>query len=353
MPHFHLSVSLNAILWTLIVLMGSSIASEPHSLQEVVQFRELELDEPATSFAMTEDGRQLVLTHQVAHFVSIYDVMSKQVTATIPCQSPRSVICRGEEAYVVNFGESTISILSRANGWKKINDVKLPKPYIDHIAAAQGKQFNRELIASCRSGVAGENLVYSVDIDQDTAKELCKTSLAEVSADGRLIMLQALLHDDGYGGLAAHNYKELTDANGSRDPLFRGGTGQTPYVFQTFPGSYWVGQSSIFGGVPITSLHSEPDSLIIPDRAQKQFYVITSESIKCVQFNTSFREVGMRRAQYPRNFKDFSMIFQYMDRSRSRMCDQPCAYVHGDQLHLFVITPKGAAVLAAETTAFK
>lgn len=45
-----------------------SFAQEPGSDPDVVEFRELELDEPATSFAMTEDGRQLVLTHQVPHF---------------------------------------------------------------------------------------------------------------------------------------------------------------------------------------------------------------------------------------------------------------------------------------------
>src|SRR5690606_16762465 len=100
-----------------------------------VEFRELVLPEPVTSMKMTEDGKYLLFSHQIGNLVSVYDVLKNEVVAQTSCPSPRSLLCRGDFVFVANYGEGTISVLSRSKNWNLVNSLRVSMPRVMHIDA--------------------------------------------------------------------------------------------------------------------------------------------------------------------------------------------------------------------------
>ncbi|MDA1230246.1 MAG: hypothetical protein O2856_05690 [Planctomycetota bacterium] len=80
------------------------------SVQSPVTFEPLLLDEPATSLTMSEDGRYVMISHQAAGVVSIFDVLADKVSHVISTPSPRALLSRGNQLFAGNFGEGEISV---------------------------------------------------------------------------------------------------------------------------------------------------------------------------------------------------------------------------------------------------
>ena len=63
--------------------------------------------------AVTDDRQFLILTHQAANSISVYDISKSRVTQTIACQSPGSVLCRGSKVFVAGRGTNAINVYSQ------------------------------------------------------------------------------------------------------------------------------------------------------------------------------------------------------------------------------------------------
>ena len=320
----------------------------------LVTFAPLAFNKQVTSFDMTDDGKFLVCTHQAANSVSIYDVLEAKVVAEIECTSPRSVLCRGNKAYVANYAEGTISVLVRANNWAVESKLLVPKLRVVHLAAAAGNQFADELIVTCYDGTRTQDVyhrsnVYRIDSKLNRAMELPKARVIFVSADGQLALSQ-----EGYG-VRAMNSRQYSQAAAQVDELFVGGTEPETYVYQVAPGSFWFGRDNILGlgSVPIQHLSVPRCRLIVPDKSQPLFYALDESQVRAHRLATTFPQIGEHPVQYPELYKNRDDIFQFIHRTRDYMFDHPIAFTHGDRLHMFVLTAKQGEILSAQMPALQ
>ena len=99
--------------------------------------------------SLTEDGRFLVVTHQAANSITVWDAESQKLVKTLETPEPRTLLCRGDGFYVANWGQGTISCFSASKNWELMNQFDVDKPNIVHLPAAQGKAFDGRLLATC------------------------------------------------------------------------------------------------------------------------------------------------------------------------------------------------------------
>lgn len=314
---------------------------------ELVAFRPIALDEPATSFEMTEDGRFVVITHQSANLISIYDVTAERVIETVSTESPRAVICRDGRAFVANFGKGTISVFAEAKQWAKINELQVDKPNIKYMSAAGGRNFRDELLVTCHPGG-----IFHLDVKKDRCRPILDKAMGTVSYDGKLVFTQDSFNTSPSGLITAWPFAEfLKEKLGPS--LFQGGIQQTPYVYQVHPGGYWLCENLVFGGVPIAQVRDDTHGLLIPDYAQKVVYNLTTDVITSHRLNTSFEEFGKRKVELPEAIKkDFSRLNHLIYRRRDYLLDHPAAFTQGADLRLFAMDIKQGDLLSARTAAF-
>ncbi|MCA9044246.1 MAG: hypothetical protein KDA69_08000, partial [Planctomycetaceae bacterium] len=326
-------------------------------LSKTVDFASMQLDELVTSMDLTEDGRFLVISHQSANLVTIYDVLQRQVVHVRTTTAPRSVLCRGPFAFVANFGEGTISVFNREKDWQLVNELQVIKTGIAHLSAPAGPAFANEILVTCHGEGADssyrKSYIYLVDVKSDKCREVSRAALASASFDGNLVMTQGAFNLSPSGGLTAYNYSEFVSNSGTARSIFAGGNQQNPYVYQSHPGGYWIGGNVVFGGVPIAQVPGDLGRLLIPDMSRKLVYAVTEDVIRAHRMNSSLTEVGVRRASYPAAFKDFARVYDNVNRRRNYMLDRPVAYTHGDRTFFFLLPAKGGDLLVAETAAFE
>lgn len=322
----------------------------------IAVFKPLPLENPATSMAMAEDGRYLVLSHQTANQITIYDVLQHDVVATLTTVAPRCILCRGDKVFVSNRGQGTISVFAYKEGWKQVNQLKVLKPNIVHLSAPGGENFSDELLVTCHGdGEAAPSLdsqVFVVDVKKDRCRPIARPPLASVSHDGRLVMTQDSFRTSPSGMMTVFNYREYVAASSKTQPVMRGDPLRTPFVYQVASGSYWIGNDVVYGGVPLSELKRDLGRLIVPDLSERTIYALTENLLTAHRLDVTFTEIGMREAVFPQPPEQFHEVYQLLSRRRDYLLDHPVAYTHGDRLFLFVLTASGGMLLAADTPAF-
>ncbi|MCR9197584.1 MAG: trypsin-like peptidase domain-containing protein [Planctomycetaceae bacterium] len=318
-------------------------------------FESLLLDEPATSMALTEDRRFLVITHQSTHMVSVYDLETESVTATMSTESPRSVLCRGDQVFVANYGEGTISVFSISSGWKQTNELMVGKKYIVHLSAAQADNFAGELLVTCHvpDSRSYGGTTYFVDVARDRHKEIGGHALACVSYDGRLAKTQGSFNLSPSGGMGFFPWKTFVD--GKPERLYAGGISQTPYTYQLYPGSLWFGDNQVFGGNPIRVIREDMGDILMGDVSQKLAYAMDQDLITPHRVDASMTQMNWapRRVVLPESGSQFSCLAQRVYRRRDYLLDHNIAVTRDDVLHLFVQNLTNGAILHARTDAFQ
>lgn len=318
-------------------------------------FEPLLLDEPATSMALTEDRRFLVISHQAAHTVSVFDIEEGRVTTTISTESPRSILCRGDQIFVANYGAGTISVFSMSDGWKQTNELMVGKKHIVHMSAAQAENFASELLVTCHvpdsRNYAGT--IYLVDAIRDRHKTINGHALASISYDGRLAVTQGSFNLSPGGGMGFFTFRSFVE--GKPERLYAGGISQTPYTYQLYPGSLWFGDNQVFGGNPLRTVKGDLGGILVGDVSQKLAYAIDQDLLRTHRVDASMTEMDWkpRRVVLPKSSQEFSRISQRVYRRREYMLDHPIGVTRNDVLHLFIQDLKNGAILHARTAAFQ
>jgi hypothetical protein len=333
---------------------SGGVSTEPGGL--MVAFKPLVMDEPVTSMAITEDHRYLVTTHQAADKVSLWDISEGRTAKVLETPSPRNVLCRNDGIYVVNAGRGCITFFSEKKDYEMTRQFEIDVPHIVHISAAQGSAFDGDLYVSChRPGPTGSYegpTTHLVSTRKQTHRQIGQHALATASADGKLVATQGSFNLSPSGGIG------LFPADGfvkpRPEPVSRGGTMQTPYVYQTQPGSYWIGTHMIFGGMPIQMLKEKMGDILVPDLDDRLVYALTRSRITAHRLNTQLSEVGSRRASFPAaQLEKFEGIFHTIYRHRDYLLDHPLAFHFEGELRLFVLDFKQHVVLEARTPEFQ
>ncbi len=103
--------------------------------EAVVEFKVLATDEPVSTMALTEDGLYLIMAHQAADMVSVYDVKAGKTVKSVDVSAPPAILCRGDEVYVANGGKGTITVLDAKKDWKPMRKIAIERTNIVHLSA--------------------------------------------------------------------------------------------------------------------------------------------------------------------------------------------------------------------------
>ena len=313
-----------------------------------VDFQPLSLENPATSMAMTEDGRYLVLSHQTADQITIYDVLQRNVVATLTTTAPRAYSAAAKSVCLQcgSNGEGTISVFAHRDSWQQVNQLKVLKPNIVHLSAPGGENFRGELIVTCHG--AGQEASYQdshvfvVDTTTDKCRPIARTARCvrqlrrTAHHDARLVSTQPVGRLDRFQLCRV----SLGQRQGTAHPA-RWGCANT-ICLSGRVGSYWIGSNVVFGGVPIApELKKDLGKLIVPDLSQKVIYALTEHSLTAHRLDVALTDMGMREARIPSPLSSSTKAHQLVSRTRDYLLDHPVAYTHGDRLFLFVLTASG------------
>jgi LSD1 subclass zinc finger protein len=332
--------------------------SLPENADSEVQFAPLTLDEPVTSFALTEDGRFAIFTHQNANLITVYDVLSDRSVTQISTTAPRSVLSRGDQIFVANYGEGRVSVYSISSGWAMMQELNIPKKHVLFLSAACGSAFGGELLVTCHEksedGNTTERFNYRVDSANDKSDLVGKYPLASVSFDGRVVLTQESFNQSPSGGIEAFAYEDFVGGDPTR--IYGGGITQTPFVYQPYSGGYWFAENMIFGGTPIAQVHKDLRQILIPDLMQKIAYKCDADVFEALRVNSTMSpSLGKsRRVILPGpQKKEPSKLFQQIFRRRDYLLDRPWAVTHGNALIVFLLDQSDGTVLIARTLAYE
>ncbi|QDU10432.1 SUMF1/EgtB/PvdO family nonheme iron enzyme [Gimesia aquarii] len=331
----------------------SKVVQPKSFVREVIQFQPFPMDEPVTSFTISEDNRLLICSHQAANQVSIWDAISKEKVAILSTTAPRSILSRGNQLLVANDGEGTISVFEQENNWALTNQLEVEKPHIVHLSAAKGKFFKGDLIVTCHGQGNKASYhdchIYHLNVNTGRDKHVSRSAMATCSYDGRIVITQGSFNLSPSGGISAFAWKDFISGE-SPKPIYRGGIPQTPYAYQIHPGSFWVANNNIFGGIPLANIKRGLGYILIADRSKKMIYSVTKERIHAHRLNVTVDEVDDRKVQFPKG--EFSRIYHNIYRIRDYLLDHPIAFTTNDVTHFFVIDMEKNLILSGSTPAF-
>ena len=320
-----------------------------------VRFRKVPLIDHVTSMAMSEDGSVLLTLHQSSNQVSVYDVLLSKVVAVFPTPSPRSILIRGDKAYVANGAEPSVRVYSRSKDWQEVARLPISGKNIVHLSAARGPFFDGELLVTChgddRNASYRDAAVFRLDSNTRDVSRVAAASVASVSFDGRTVLTQGSFNLSPSGGIGIYDHDEFVF--GDANPISKGGMLQTPFLSQVLPGSYWTANTVVFSGTPILPVDADYGRLVVPDLSQRVIYTLHAKSLHALELNTKMTELGSRPVFYPSPFDEFERVYHHLYRTRDYLLDHPVAYTHGERTCLFVLCAKGGVVLAAETSAMR
>lgn len=322
----------------------------------VVRFERLELDEPVTSLTITEDGHHVIMSHQTADIVSVYDVVHDRVVHVIGTSSPRALMSRGDRLFVGNFGKGTISVFSASKGWSLENELQVTKKEMVHISAPRSRNFAGEILVTChgpgQTASYEDSQIYLVDVARDRCHLISRDALASSSYDGKTILAQSSFNLSPGGTMSVYPWDAYVKGNAA--PMYQGGAVNNPYVYQTYAGSWWIGDNRVFGGAPISLAHDKLGLIIVPDIMQRVIYTLDEDLFAARRMNAGLTEITdkPRRVEFPpeQNRKD-SGVFQQQNRYRRYLLDHPAAATHDDVLSIFLLDQQNGAVLRARTSA--
>ncbi len=314
---------------------------------DVVTFAPLDLPDSITSMALTEDGRYLVVTHQAADKVSVWDVVAGKLHRTVKTPSPRCVLCRGDGVYIGHSADGTIRFFSRKKNWSLVDEFDVKKTAIVALSAPRGEYFKQQIIVTCHGG--GTNIIH-LDAAKDKHQIVNGKAVGTCSYDGKLILTQDSFHKSPAGTINVYAYADFL--GGKPKEVLTAGEMQTPFIDQVQPGTFWFGGSMVFGGASLQRIPKTDGGLIVPDFAQRVFYWLGS-TLRAQRFDGNLTEIGSRKVAWTAKPQDSSDgVYRTQDRHRSHLLDIPSAVTLDGALYLFVVNHPQSKIWMTKTVPF-
>lgn len=284
-----------------------------------IEFRKLPLEAAPDCLALTEDGGLLVVTHASVDRVSVWSMKTGERVKQFDCLAPRFALCRGDRAYIANYGQGTISVYSQQD-WSLIDELQAGAKFVHYLSAPQGKFFKGDLLAIAGNGnTAPSGHVTIVDTKTDRHRELFSEpylSVATVDYEGKILLCQAPIGNTpsavvgplfDYPTTAVLKGPASTDPNRDTRPEhlpMQGAHQNTPILAQTLPGRWWIGWNQVWQGTPPAPKGEVQGQFLIGDSARPQVYVFESQQMRCLSLPDNLAELGTRQVTYPSDSDD-------------------------------------------------
>ena len=256
----------------------------------------LEHEHVATSMALSEDGRSLLLAHQEANLVTAWDVTTGKQTAAIECPSPRHIICRGDKAFVACFTHGKIKVLQQKDKWELAGEIMVGHSGVRHLAAPAGKFFRDQILAVCGDGTTNRTML--IDIAGGKATELLNHAAPVLSYDGRSMGVS-----EGQASISSRFTHVVDLAAGKFDKSF-GSPFHFPnrlfFVSQNADTAFWFGRNVLYWGQHPYPLWNAGEALVIADQnVTSLVYSLDDLRLSARQLDAAVPLVGERSVVGP------------------------------------------------------
>lgn len=343
--------------------------ASPRKPAEVV-FNDLPFDEHVSCMTTSEDQRLLVLSHEMANRVSVYDIVRGTVVKTLSTASPREVLSRGDQLFVANMGSGTVSVFDQLS-WQLVGQLKLDRPNISCLSAPAGKNFKDQLLVSVYQADAApqvsmdKSVTFLCDLKTGENREINTGGVLRTSNDGNYVIrqpqLERFMFDDlvNTGPLLPENHhfrlqSLLPD---------RWHVGRIQTLYQVRSGGYWFSFGGAFGGIPkaVPGENGEfartGQALLIPNRSQPTVCMLTEDLLKAAALNCVLSPLEFRRVKYAPGHEYVKVQaqrdkFDYQSASQLVGPPVPVCVTHENDTFLFAWDANTAKLLFARTTAF-
>lgn len=330
-----------------------SAESRPESgSKDEVVLAPLPTDEPVTTYTMTPDGAYLIMAHQAADLVSVWDVRAEKTIKVFATPQPRSIFCPGDQVFIANYGKGTITVFSIKDDWRQQDELKVDREKLFYLSGAMGTNFKNQLLAVCEpeSRQDYNAFVYLVDTAKDKCREVSRACVATVSADGKTVITQGSFNLSPSGGIELYQWDEFIGKNAK---LLSGIGDSITYAYPAVRGSYWIHNSSVYAGSPIAKLKENLGIVIVPDIRQPIVYSIGEKQVTANRLDTQMTEIGKRKLTLPPDQpQDVVRFGHYVQRHRGGHWDHPIACVHGNDLYIFALDVNKNTIQYAKTASF-
>jgi serine protease Do len=306
------------------------------------------LEAPATTLEMTEDGLFVLVAHEAADKLTVYDVKAGKVLKTVSCPAPRHILCRGGKAYVANFGKGTISVLDPAKDWAPANQVLAGDKEIYYLSAPGGKYFRGQILACCGASDGQKPRAFVVDVAKDQATEITgghyAGGVSTFSFDGESVVQQHNFGGSPSGLVASFQASEYIAPKGFAKSV-RGEHEVAPFLYQVREGAFWFGYSGIYGGIPPRKRTGKPGDLVLADYTRSMVYVLNKGELTAYQLNAALPVAGSARIEVRDESRRENYALWVSKYPRS-VFHHPVAATHGATTSLFVCDEQNHKVLA-------
>jgi S1-C subfamily serine protease/DNA-binding beta-propeller fold protein YncE len=337
-----------AMVLTTVAAMGTAAMAAGGAT--AAELAPLPVPDPATTMAMTEDGLFVLIAHQAAGKISIWDVKSGKLLKTVECVTPGHILCCGQKVYVANADKGTITVIDIQKQWTVTDQLMVGQKPVSYLSAPGGKYFKGVVLATC--GKLPEQCVMAVDVTKDSAREVNKerVSAATWSYDGSTVVQQSA----GSGTLVTFRASDYLAGNKSR--WVEGERPQTPVLYQVREGAFWFGQKGLYAGDPPKLIEVDMGDWVFPDLTRAIVYSLKKDTMTAYAVNMAVPRLGSATVTVHERFTSIDRTRESVpgsavrrrttSSSRMRAAEasglafsHPAAATHGDTTYFFVLDP--------------
>ena len=352
----------------LAVLVWLVVATTTASGSGAVRFWPVPIDAAMTTMALTADGRSLIVACEGADRLLVLDVASDKVVREVKCAAPRSILVRGEQVYVANYGQGTISVFEPGKDWKLTGQLKAGHKNVYHLSAAGGRFFNGQILTT--SNDDKKSYCYVVETKANQPRLLSMIPSRQISNSVGCVGAGVL--GQGWSNSTTWYPYHLAMRSERWQSNF-GGSNSADWISPAPAGDYWLNKRSLYHAPEVHGqkrfgvLSKTMGDVIFPDFARPVVYVISGKLLQAYSVGNPPVLHGQRdvatpfwmahqstydwydgdRNTGPAKYRSFT---QHADKSFAMY--PPVATRLGERLYLFTFGPARKQLFRARTEAF-
>lgn len=300
---------------------------------------------------MTEDGMSVVLAHEEAGKLSIWDVRAEKVVRTISSASPSYVLCRGGRVFVANRKKGAINVFDPPKEWRLSDEILLKDNDLCYLSAPGGEHFKGVILASCGRD---KGRFFSVDTQKDEVREIPQGygdqgGITSFSYDGKQIVRQSRFDYSPSGKTA---FAATADYMAGKKDVFKAGeNASVPFLFQVREGALWFGAGGAYVGMPPTAMRKDMGILLFADVTRPAFYALKGTSLTSHAVDTAAQPFATTNVSFPPEWKRGQSDGLYRLEPKWRSPEigytfhHPLAVSHEGVTHLFALEREKHSVL--------
>ncbi|MCH7727501.1 MAG: hypothetical protein IH991_13610, partial [Planctomycetes bacterium] len=245
---------------------------------EPIQFQSLPTNPAVTTMSLSEDGRFLIVAHEMANQISIWDAQTAKHIKVIATPRPSFVLSRSKRVYVANNTKGTISLFAIDKDWEFTDQLQVGQNNIRSLSAPLGKNFEGVIFATCPEDQPSPKAqIVAIDTVKDRSAPIFPPAACEavtVDSLGRFFVQQIPFDYSPSGKVDRALDLKMALAGRRKEIGGRPDHREAPYLRPFGPTGLWFGGNVVFGGMPPNSSQKTWGNVVLPDLLMPMFYAI-------------------------------------------------------------------------------